>query len=331
MRAIMHAMSELPKFEILAPRPAAHAHHGTGHSHDSGHLHAPVSFGYAFAVGILLNGGFVVGEFIYGLLINSVALLADAGHNLFDVLGLLAAWSAYILAKRAPTSRYTYGFKSSTILAALFNCVLLLVAVGAIGWEAAQRLRAPVEVPGFWVMVVAAIGIFTNGATALLFMRGRQDDINIRGAYLHMAGDAAVAAGVVLAGFLMIRTGWLWLDPLTSLVIVAVIVWSSWSLMTEALAMSMKAVPSKINPDDVRKFLAGQRGVASVHDLHIWATSTTDTALTAHLVMPNGHPGDQFLAMLCEELEHHHGIGHSTLQIETSSNTVCAAPCDVAA
>ena len=328
-------MSELPKFEIVAPKPAPHGHehdhHGLGHLHDIGHSHGPASFGYAFAFGILLNGGFVVGEFIYGLIINSVALLADAGHNLFDVLGLLAAWSAYILAKRAPTARYTYGFKSSTILAALFNCVLLLVAVGAIGWEALQRLRVPVEVPGFWVMVVAAIGIFTNGVTALLFMRGRQDDINIRGAYLHMAADAAMAAGVVLAGFLMIKTGWLWLDPLTSLVIVVVIVWSSWNLLTEAVAMSMKAVPSRINPDDVRKFLASQRGVAGVHDLHIWATSTTDTALTAHLVMPSGHPGDKFLAMVCDELEHHHGIGHSTLQIETSTDVACAAQCDVAA
>ena len=326
-------MSELPKFEIVAPKPAAHTHdHGDhDHSHGPGHSHAPASFGYAFAFGILLNGGFVVGEVIYGFIINSVALLADAGHNLFDVLGLLAAWSAYMLAKRPSTARYTYGFKSSTILAALFNCMLLLVAVGAIGWEAAQRLRSPVEVPGFWVMVVAAIGIFTNGATALLFMRGRQDDINMRGAYLHMAGDAAGAAGVVVAGFLMIKTGWLWLDPLTSLVIVIVIVLSSWNLLTEAVAMSMKAVPSRINPDDVRSFLAAQRGVASVHDLHIWATSTTDTALTAHLVMPAGHPGDRFLAMICSELEHHHGIGHSTLQIETSTDVACAAQCDVAA
>lgn len=332
-------MTDLPKFEIVSPKPArhdrgdehGHEHGGMGHSHDLGHTHAPTSFGYAFAFGILLNGGFVLGEFIYGLIINSVALLADAGHNLFDVLGLLAAWSAYVLAKRAPTARFTYGLKSSTILAALFNCVLLLVAVGAIGWEALQRLRTPVEVPGFWVMVVAAVGIFTNGATALLFMRGRQDDINIRGAYLHMAGDAAVAVGVVVAGFLMIRTGWLWLDPLTSLIIVVVIVLSSWSLMREAVAMSMKAVPSRINPDDVRKFLAAQRGVADVHDLHIWATSTTETALTAHLVMPAGHPGDKFLAMICSELEHHHAIGHSTLQIETSTDVACAAHCDVAA
>ena len=326
-------MNELPKFEIVAPKPAAHTHDHGDHSHEHGlgHSHVPASFGYAFAFGILLNGGFVVGEVIYGFLINSVALLADAGHNLFDVLGLLAAWIATVMAKRAPTARYTYGFKSGTILAALFNCTLLLIAVGAISWEAVQRFSNPVEVPGFWVMVVAAIGIFTNGATALLFMRGRQDDINIRGAYLHMAGDAAVAAGVVVAGLAMVRTGWLWIDPLTSLLIAAVIVWSSWSLLTEALAMSMKAVPSRINPDEVRAFLAAQRGVASVHDLHIWATSTTDTALTAHLVMPSGHPGDKFLAMVCDELEHHHGIGHSTLQIETSTDVACAAQCDVAA
>ncbi|MDP8996432.1 MAG: cation diffusion facilitator family transporter [Pseudomonadota bacterium] len=326
-------MNEPPKFEIVSPKSVddTHGHGHHGHDHGSGHSHAPDTFGYAFAFGILLNGSFVIGETIYGFIINSVALLADAGHNLFDVLGLLAAWVAYILAKRAPTARYTYGLKSSTILAALFNCMLLLIAVGAISWEALQRFSHPVEVPGFWVMVVAAIGIFTNGATALLFMRGRQDDINIRGAYLHMASDAAVAAGVVAAGFLMVKTGWLWLDPVTSLLIAAVIVWISWSLLTESVAMSMKAVPSRINPDEVRTFLAAQRGVASVHDLHIWATSTTDTALTAHLVMPAGHPGDKFLAMVCEELEHHYGIGHSTLQIETSTDVACAAQCDVAA
>ncbi len=327
----MHDMTEVPKFNMVSAKPALHGHEEHHHDHGAGHSHAPASFGYAFAFGILLNGGFVVAEFVYGLIINSVALLADAGHNLFDVLGLLAAWGAYVLAKRAPTARYTYGYKSSTILAAMFNCVLLLVAVGAIGWEAVQRLRVPVDVPGFWVMVVAAVGIFTNGATALLFMRGRQDDINIRGAYVHMAGDAAVSAGVVLAGFLMSRTGWTWIDPLTSLLIVAVIVWTSWRLLAEAFALSMKAVPARIDPEEVRKFLGGMRGVTSVHDLHIWAMSTTDTALTAHLVMPAGHPGDKFLAMVCDELQHHHGIGHSTLQIETSSHTICAAQCDVAA
>ena len=218
--------------------------------------------------------------------------------------------------------------KARTILAALFNSVLLLVAVGAIGWEAMQRLYQPVQVPGFWVMVVASIGIFTNGVTALLFMRERQDDINMRGAYLHMAGDALVSAGVVVAGFLMLKTGWLWLDPLTSLVIVAVIIVSSWSLLREALAMSLKAVPKQVDPEAVRQLLASQSGVANVHDLHIWPMSTTDIALTAHLLMPAGHPGDTFIATICDELEHHHGIDHVTLQVETDATTKCSAHCD---
>jgi cobalt-zinc-cadmium efflux system protein len=306
--------------------------HDHKHEHEHhNHSHAPTSFGLAFAVGIFLNGGFVVGEFIYGLLINSVALIADAGHNLFDVLGLIAAWLAAHMARKAATARYTFGMKSSTILAALFNSVFLMVAVGGIAWEAVQRFYQPVVVPGFWVMAIAAIGIFTNGITALMFMRGRQDDINIRGAYIHMAGDTAVAAGVVVAGYLMQRTGWLWLDPLTSLLIVGVIVWSSWNLLRESLAMSLKAVPASIDPISVRKFLEGQQGVAGVHDLHIWAISTTDSALTAHLVMPGGHPGDAVLMAICEELEHHHKIGHSTLQVETDLTTRCEARCDIAA
>ncbi len=304
--------------------------HDHGHDHGSGHLHSPTTFGFAFAVGIFLNGGFVIGEFIYGLLINSVALIADAGHNLFDVLGLVAAWLAASLATRATTTRYTFGFKSSTILAALFNSVFLMVAVGGIAWEAVLRLYQPVAVPGFWVMVIAAIGIFTNGITALLFMRGRQDDINIRGAYIHMAGDAAVSVGVVVAGFLMQRTGWLWLDPLTSLAIVAVILWSSWRLLGESLALSMKAVPKGIDAIAVREFLQKQKGVLGIHDLHIWSISTTDAALTAHLVMPGGHPGDEFLTQMCAALEHDHKIGHATLQIETSINSACAVRCDLA-
>lgn len=327
-------MTETPNFEIVQKIKAhAHGHDDHGHDHhdDHGHHHGPVNFGLSFAIGILLNGGFVIGEVVYGLLINSVALLADAGHNLFDVLGLLAAWLAARMALRAPTARFTFGFKSSTILAALFNSVLLMVAVGAIGWEAVQRFYQPVAVPGFWVMVVAAVGIFTNGATALLFMRERQDDINMRGAYLHMAGDALVAAGVVFAGFLMQRTGWLWLDPLTSLVIVAVIIFTSWSLLREALAMSLKAVPKQVDPAAVRTFLANQKGVANVHDLHIWAMSTTDVALTAHLLMPGGHPGDAFIAAIGEELGHHHGIEHVTLQVDTDASVKCAANCDAVA
>ena len=308
----------------------SHSDHDHSH-HDHSHSHAPASFGLAFAVGILLNGGFVLGEFIFGLWINSVALMADAGHNLFDVLGLVAAWLAAHLATRAATPRYTFGMKSSTIMAALFNSVFLMVAVGAIAWEAVLRFYQPVAIPGFWVMVVAAIGIFTNGITALMFMRGRQDDINIRGAYIHMAGDAGVSAGVVIAGFLMQRTGWVWLDPITSLAIVGVIVWSSWRLLRESIAMSLKAVPSSIDPVAVRKFLETQKGVTGIHDLHIWPMSTTDSALTAHMVMPGGHPGDEFLMAICEELEHHHNIGHTTLQVETDLTTRCEARCDIAA
>ncbi len=306
----------------------SHSHHSHSHSDNHGHSHAPTSFGATFAIAILLNGGFVIGEVIYGFLINSVALLADAGHNLFDVLGLVAAWLAVRLAARAPTARYTFGLKGSTILAALFNSMLLLIAVGAIGWEAVQRLYWPVTVPGFWVMVVAAIGIFTNGITALLFLRERQDDINMRGAFLHMAGDALVSASVVVAGFLMLRTGWLWLDPLASLVIVAVIIYSSWATLREALAMSLNAVPRQVNPTAVRDFLLRQPGVKDVHDLHIWPISTTDFALSAHLLIPGGHPGDGFIVEICEELEHHHGIDHVTLQVETDAQTQCTVHCD---
>jgi len=302
----------------------SHSHDNHGHDHS----HAPTSFGAAFFFGILLNGGFVIGEVIYGLMINSVALLADAGHNLFDVLGLVAAWLAVLLAGRAPTARYTFGLKGSTILAALFNSMLLLVAVGAIGWEAVQRLYAPVAVPGLWVMIVAAIGIFTNGITALLFLRERQDDINMRGAFLHMAGDALVSAGVVVAGFLMLRTGLLWLDPLASLMIVGVIIYTSWATLREAVAMSLNAVPQQVNPVAVRDFLLRQKGVKDVHDLHIWPISTTDFALSAHLLIPAGHPGDEFIVDICEELEHHHGIDHVTLQVETDAQTQCTVHCD---
>ncbi|MBG1232168.1 cation diffusion facilitator family transporter [Aestuariivirga litoralis] len=334
-------MNDKPKFELVNPKPQKHEHgfhdheqlHDHGHDHDHGalgHSHAPDTFGWVFAIGIGLNTAFVLGEGLVGVLVNSTALLADAGHNMFDVLGLFAAWFATLLAKRAPTARYTFGMKGSTILAALFNGVFLLVAVGAIAWEAVIRLMNPVEVPGAWVMITAGIGILINGGTALLFMRGSKNDINIRGAYLHMAADAGVSAGVVISGLLMIQFGWRWLDPVTSLFIVAVIIWSSWNLLREALALSMSAVPSSVDAASVRKFLTQQKGVSNVHDLHIWATSTTDVALTAHLMMPAGHPGDKFLAMICDELAHHYNIGHATLQIETGPEA-CASHCDAAA
>jgi cobalt-zinc-cadmium efflux system protein len=300
-----------------------------GHDHDHdhhspGHVHAPSSFGRAFAIGIALNSVFVLIEGGYGTIANSMALLADAGHNLSDILGLAVAWIAAALANRPPSSRYTFGLKGSTILAALFNAVFLLVAVGAIGWEAILRLFSPEIVAGKTVLIVAAIGILINGITAWLFAFGSKDDLNIRSAYLHMASDAAVSAGVVLAGLAILYTGWLWLDPAVSLVIVGVIVWGTWSLLRESLAMSLKAVPRGVDPVAVRAFLAELPGVEAVHDLHIWPMSTTDIALTAHLLIPSGHPGDSFLMHIAEELRAHYGIGHVTLQVETDPSTACA-------
>jgi cobalt-zinc-cadmium efflux system protein len=299
-----------------------HGHAGDGH-HGHGHAHAPGTFGRAFAIGIGLNLTFVAIEAIFGILSNSVALLADAGHNLSDVLGLVVAWAASALAQRPPTPRYTYGLGASSILAALFNAVFLLVAVGAIGWEAVQRFAEPKPVAGGTVIAVAAIGIVINGVTAWLFASGRKGDINVRGAFLHMIADAAVSAGVVAAGVAISFTGWLWLDPLVSLAIVAVIVWSTWDLLRHALAMSLGAVPAAIDPTAVRGWLATQAGVRGVHDLHIWAMSTTETALTAHLVMPNGHPGDAFLMSTAAGLQHRFGIGHVTVQIETDPQAAC--------
>ena len=296
---------------------ADHDHHGHAH------IHAPASFGMAFAVGIGLNLTFVAVEFTHGVIANSVALIADAGHNLSDVLGLVIAWIATVLTRRAPSSRYTYGLGGSSILAALFNAVLLLVAVGAIAWEAVLRLFDPEPVASGIVMIVAAVGIIVNGVTAALFASGRKGDLNIRGAFLHMIADAVVSAGVVVAGLVILYTGWLWLDPLTSLVIVGVIVWGTWSLLRDSLAMSVDAVPPSIDPHAVRSYLASCAGVAAVHDLHIWPLSTTENALTAHLLFPAGHPGDEFLLTAATELKQRFGIGHTTLQIEISEQTAC--------
>jgi cobalt-zinc-cadmium efflux system protein len=297
------------------------------HSHDhghAGHVHTPTAFGRAFAIGIALNTAFVLVEAGYGFVANSTALLADAGHNLSDVLGLVVAWIAAELSKRPPTPRLTYGLRNSSILAALLNAVLLLIAAGAIILEAVQRLLHPEPVAGMTVIAVAAIGIGINGVTAWLFASGREGDLNIRGAYLHMAADAAVSAGVVAAGFLIMLTGWLWVDPVTSLLIVAVIVWGTWGLLRESTAMSMAAVPSAIDPATVRSYLAGLPGVVSIHDLHIWPMSTTETALTCHLVMPAGNPGDAFLIETCGELSRQFRIGHATLQIENATTASCA-------
>jgi cobalt-zinc-cadmium efflux system protein len=275
-------------------------------------------------VGIVLNIGFVAIEAGFGFASGSMALLADAGHNLSDVLGLLMAWGAYLLGRRAPSTRFTYGMGGSTILAALFNAVLLLVASGAILLEAIERLAAPPLVPGGQVMAIAAIGIAVNLGTALLFARGRDGDINLRGAYLHMMADAAVSAGVVVAGFLTLKTGIGWIDPMTSVGIVAVILFGTWGLLRESLGLAMHAVPPGIDPAAVTAALAGVEGVTGVHHVHIWATSTTATALTAHLVMPSGPPGDAFLRELSHDLEHRFAIGHSTFQVERGSGADCA-------
>jgi cobalt-zinc-cadmium efflux system protein len=302
-----------------------HHHHGPGAAHGAGgHSHAPQDFGRAFAIGITLNLAFVVAEAAFGYFSNSMALIADAGHNLSDVAGLVVAWIAAGLAKRPPSARYTYGLRGSSILAALFNAVFLLLAVGAIGWEAVVRLFTPEPVAGITVMVVAGIGIVINAVTAWLFASGRHSDLNIRGAYLHMAADAAVSAAVVVAGVIILFTGWYWIDPAVSLLVAAVIVWGTWGLLHDSTALSLAAVPRGIDPTAVRVFLSKLPGVTQVHDLHIWGMSTTEVALTCHLVMPDGAPGDPFLVDLAHELQHDFGIAHTTVQIETDPNTVCA-------
>ena len=295
--------------------------HGTGHG-GHGHSHAPKDFGQAFLIGIVLNTAFVIVEAAYGWVSGSMALIADAGHNLSDVLALLLAWGASVAAKKPPTGRFTYGYKSSTILAALANAGLLLVAIGAILFETLQRVAEPAPVQGMTMVIVAGIGILINAGTALMFMRGRDQDINIRGAYLHMAADALVSVGVVIAGFAILMTGAHWIDPVVSLVIVAVIAWGTWGLLKDSVTMSLLAVPKGISEAKVRGYLAGLDGVTEIHDLHIWPMSTTETALTAHLVMPAGHPGDAFLREVAHELEHHHRIGHATIQVEMSREMV---------
>jgi cobalt-zinc-cadmium efflux system protein len=301
-------------------------------SHEYCHHHAPPEkTTRVFAIGVVLNVGYVLVEAGYGLAIGSLALLADAGHNLSDVLGLLLAWGAIHLSRRPPTRRYTYGLGSSSILAALFNALLLLLAVGGIAWEAIGRLTAPTDVPGLTIILVAGIGVLINTFTALLFLRGRHVDLNIRGAFLHMAADAAVSGAVVLGGLGILWLDWYWLDPVLSLVIAAVILWSTWSLLRDSVNLALQAVPAGIELDEVEDFLSSLPGVVAVHDLHIWAMSTTDTALTAHLVRPDApEDNDTFLADVAHQLQHQFRIGHATLQIEHDADHACRlAPSDV--
>jgi cobalt-zinc-cadmium efflux system protein len=303
-----------------------HTHQKTGHHHHAAHHHgSPDGNNLAFVLAIALNTGFVAIEFAYGFIAHSTALMADAGHNLSDVLGLALAWGAALLAKKQPGGRYTYGLRSTTILAALANAMLLLVACGAIAWEAVRRFAEPPEVAGLTVSIVAAIGIAVNGFSAWLFMAGSRHDLNIRGAFLHMAADALVSLGVVIGGLVMLSTGWFWLDPVLSLVIVAVVLVGTWGLLRDAIQLSLSAVPAHIDLQAVQRFLTGLPGVVEACDLHIWGMSTTESALTAHLIMPDGYPGDAFMESVSNELEHRFAIHHCTLQIRHhASGSGCA-------
>lgn len=297
--------------------------HAHGHSHGAhGHAHAPDRFDRAFAIGILLNLGFVAVEAGYGVLADSLGLLADAGHNFSDVFSLVLAWGGSVLARRSPSARFTYGLGSSSILVALVNAVALLVVVGAISWEAIGRIAAPPPVAGVTVIWVAAAGIVVNGASALLFVRGSRHDINLKGAFLHLVADALVSAGVVVSGIAIVVTGWLWIDPAVSLVIAAVIVWSTWGLLRDAVVMSLAAVPPGIDAAAIRAYLKGLPGVERIHDLHIWPVSTTATALTCHLVMPTPPADDRFIAGIAATLHDRFRVGHVTLQVERGE-----APC----
>lgn len=285
------------------------------HPHE--HSHLPKTYNRAFLIGTSLNVGFVLVEAWFGAITHSLALIADAGHNLTDVLGLLLAWGASYLVQRPPNQKYTYGLRRSSILAALLNAMLLLLTMGGITWEAIRRLQDPTPISGSTVILVAGVGVVINTITALLFMSGRGQDLNIRGAFLHMTADALVSVGVVLAGVTILLTGWLWFDSVISLVIVVTIVAGTWNLFKDALALILDGVPKQIEPIAVRIFLQELQGVTQVHDLHIWAMSTTETALTAHLVIPERYLGDRFLTNTSEALHHHFGIDHATLQIET--------------
>lgn len=297
----------------------SHDHHGHGHGH--GHAHGPPDYGRAFAIGVSLNLTFVAVEAFFGILAHSMALLADAAHNLSDVFGLVLAWGAAALARRLPSSRRTYGLRKSTVLAAVANSLLLLFVTGGVVWEAIGRIRNPAPVHGKLMIIVAAIGIVINGCSALMFLSARKHDANVRAAFLHLVTDAAVSGGVVLTGVVLSVTKWDWIDPVASLTISAVILVGTWSLLRDALNLALDAVPSHIDPDKVRAYLAALPGVHEVHDVHIWAMSTTESALTAHLVM--SAPPDGFVGEVCAALQEQFHIGHSTIQIDPVASPAC--------
>ena len=286
------------------------------------HHHHPTDYNRAFALAVVLNLGFVVVEAVFGVLSQSLALLTDAGHNLSDVMGLLLAWGAATLAKKRPSARRTYGYSRATIFASVLSGLILMGAVGAIAWEAVNRLFTPVEPAGMTIVVVAAIGVVINTATALFFVSGKDHDLNIRGAFLHMAADAGISLGVVVSGLLILGFGLNWVDPVISMVIAAVIFLSTWGLLRDALNLSVDAVPRNVDPDAVRDYLLGLPGVSSVHDLHIWPMSTTETALTAHLVMEAFPADDALIGEIAHELAHRFAIGHPTIQLEHAASDV---------
>jgi cobalt-zinc-cadmium efflux system protein len=296
------------------------------HENDHSHAHHHTDFGWRFMVGVVLNLVFVIVGALFGFAVHSLALVADAGHNLSDVLGLALGWGAFALSRRAPSSRHTYGMRRSSILAALFNALFLLFAIGAIAWEAVQRFWHPEPVSGWTVVIVALIGIAVNGITTLLFAGGQKQDLNVRAAFLHMAADTAVSAGVVLGGLLILYTQWYWVDPVLSLAIAVIIFWGTWGLLRESVDLSLDAVPTSIDPNKVKVFLESWSGVVEVHDLHIWALSTTEPALTAHLVMPNHDRDDEKIQKISQALAIEFGISHSTLQIEYGSVPCPFAP-----
>ncbi|ALL66056.1 Cobalt-zinc-cadmium resistance protein CzcD [Paraburkholderia caribensis MBA4] len=297
-----------------ASRKAPHDHH---HGHGHHHHHAPAAgHGRAFAIAVVLNITIVVVQAIYGVLANSTALLADAGHNLSDVLGLLLAWGATWLATRRPSARYTFGLGGSSILASLLNAGLLLFACGVIVAEAVGRLIHPSPVAGLDVFIVALVGMVVNGFSAWLFMRGQESDLNIRGAFLHMAADAAVSAAVAISGLAILFSGWTWLDPVMSIVVVAVIVYGTWGLLRDSIKLALNGVPPGVDLQKIREYLAAQPGVTDVHDLHVWALSTTGNALSAHLVIPDGHPGDKVIDGIVGTLRAEFDMHHATLQVD---------------
>ena len=323
----MSAENELPPDPAAKPghdhdHPHDHDHHH--HHHHGGHHHVlPKNMGKAFLIGIALNVALVIAEWIFGVAAHSLALLADATHNLGDVLGLVLAWGASVLAQRAPSERFTYGLRGTSILSALANAGILILVTGGLAWEAVQRLQDPQPVQGTTVIVVALVGVAVNGFSAWLFNAGEKGDINVRGAYLHMAADAATSLGVAVSGVVVLFTGWLWLDPVVTLVLAAVILVGAWGLMRDAFKLALQAVPRDIDIGKVRAFLEQLPGVTEVHDLHIWGMSTTENAMTAHLVVPGGHPGNAFLLHAAHEIEAKFSVHHVTLQVELANGQAC--------